>query len=344
MTMDIYARIDAFVQLGEEIEKRTQKDKWEQCIQKASALHPFFTEETIGKALEKLAEYLNYDSLYQWCINYPALFVADADSQRQMKKIALVMAGNIPLVGFHDFISVLLAGQKTLIKPSSNDPYLLAFLAKLLIEIEPAFSSRIEFTSVQLKNFDAIIATGSNNSSRYFDYYFGKYPHIIRKNRNSCAILTGNENEADLLNLAADMMDYYGLGCRNVSKLYFPKTYSLTSLLKATEIYEEYAQHNAYRNNYDYQKSLLLINKIPHLDNGILLLKEHPALATPVSVYNFEYYEDISTLRKELINQKDMIQCIVSGDPMDIPFGKTQSPAWTDYADEKDTLDFLVSL
>ncbi|MEG1910646.1 MAG: acyl-CoA reductase [Bacteroidales bacterium] len=342
--MNLDARINAFVQLGVEIAKRTQKEKWNTVIQKAAAAHPFFTEKSIQQALHILQKGLDEDCLRLWCQQYPSLLLPNQNAKMESKTVALIMAGNIPLVGFHDFIASALTGVNILVKLSSNDPYLLVFLTELLIEINPEFARKIQFTQSTVKNFDAIIATGSNNTSRYFDYYFGKYPHIIRRNRNSCAILTGHESSADLQNLSSDMLDYYGLGCRNVSKLYFPPAYSPLALLHELERYQVYSQHHAYRNNYDYQKSLLLINKTPHLDNGVVLLCENTAFASPISVYHYEYYQDLQTLRTQLTAQKEQIQCIVSDDPADISFGQTQNPQWMDYADGQDVMAFLLAL
>jgi hypothetical protein len=230
------------------------------------------------------------------------------------------MAGNIPLVGFHDFLSVLITGHKAHCKLSSEDPLLLKKITAYLLEIEPTFKEFIFFPD-QLKNKDAIIATGSNNTARYFDYYFSTIPHIIRKNRNSCAILNGNESKEDIHELGKDIFYYFGLGCRNVSKLFI--------------------KHHKYINNYDYRKSIYLINQIKHWDSGFFLLKEDIQLSSPISVLFFEYYQSDTDLHQKIKQHENEIQCIVSQNgwyPKSVPFGKSQFPALDDYADGIDIL------
>jgi len=252
------------------------------------------------------------------------------------------MAGNIPLVGFHDFLSVLITGNKVLAKLSSNDTVLLPFLAKKLIEIEPGFAELIEFTEERLSNFDAVIATGSNNTARYFEYYFGKYPSIIRKNRNSVAILTGNETPEQLDALAEDIFRYFGLGCRNVSKLFLPKDYNFDPFFNAMYGWKEIINNNKYINNYDYNKAVYLMSNIELLDNEFLLLKEDNGFSSPISVVFYQYYESEDELRKYLSENKEHIQAIVS--EKDIPFGAAQKPQLWDYADGVDTVSFLLNL
>jgi hypothetical protein len=248
-------------------------------------------------------------------------------------------------VGFHDFLSVLISGRKLKAKLSSQDSVLLAHLADRLIEIEPAFKGQIQWDE-RLHHIDALIATGSDNTARYFEYYFRNIPHIIRKNRSSCAVLKGSETIAGLHALGVDVFSYFGLGCRNVSKLYVPSGYDFIELLQTWEVSPKNIDHHKYANNYDYQKALLLVNKIPFFDNGCVLLREETALVSPVSVLYFEYYSDLHDLHQKIEVHREKIQCIVSEDGWfknSEVFGHAQFPDVRDYADQIDTLKFLTS-
>lgn len=331
--MQLQQRINGFVKLGNFLS--TEVFKNEELINSASAHNGWFTKENIIFALKGWSEILTEEKLNKWLspYNFP---------EKQPKTVAIVMAGNIPLVGFHDFLSVLITGNKVLAKLSSNDTVLLPFLAKKLIEIEPGFAGLIEFTEERLSNFDAVIATGSNNTARYFEYYFGKYPSIIRKNRNSVAILTGNETPEQLDALAEDIFRYFGLGCRNVSKLFLPKDYNFDPFFNAMYGWKEIINNNKYINNYDYNKAVYLMSNIELLDNEFLLLKEDNGFSSPISVVFYQYYESEDELRKYLSENKEHIQAIVS--EKDIPFGAAQKPQLWDYADGVDTISFLLEL
>jgi hypothetical protein len=252
------------------------------------------------------------------------------------------MAGNVPLVGFHDFLSVLITGNNVLAKLSSNDTQLLPFLANYLISIEPEFKDCISFSEKKLTNFDAVIATGSNNTARYFDYYFGKYPHIIRKNRNSVAILTGNETPQQLEALANDVFRYFGLGCRNVSKIFIPENYDFDTFFNGMFSWKELINNNKYIDNYDYNKAVYLMSKMNLLDNEFLLLKHDEEYASPISVVFYEFYKDLDKLNNKLSEESEHIQCIISEEH--IPFGTAQTPNLWDYADGVDTVAFLLKL
>lgn len=256
------------------------------------------------------------------------------------------MAGNIPLVGFHDLLSVLITGNKALVKLASNDKKILPILIQYLIKIEPEFCNMVEFTEEKLTNFDAVIATGSNNSARYFEYYFGKYPHIIRKNRNSVAVLTGNETQEELALLGKDIFQYFGLGCRSVSKIFVPRNYNFELFFKAVYPYSNLLDYKKYSNNYDYNKAVYLMSLFPILDNGFLLLKEDFSYTSPIATLFYEYYDSLQELINKLAADKDQLQCIVSNEMIlnSIPFGSTQSPDLWDYADGIDTIDFLLKL
>lgn len=304
--------------------------------------NPWFTPENVLQAVKAIGAMLNEDDLTDWLSRY------NIDFNQPAKKVGLILAGNIPLVGFHDVLCVLVTGNFALIKASSQDARLIKHILYLLSDIEPAIASQYTFVE-RLGNFDAVIATGSNNTSRYFDYYFGKVPNIIRKNRNSIAILSGNETEEELYNLGHDIFDYFGLGCRNVSKLLVPKGYQFDFFFRSIEQFEPIINHNKYNNNYGYNKSIYLVGGEQHLDNGFLLLKENPSLSSPLAVLFYEYYEDWASIQSVLRSQKYNIQCVVSStqlqvDNQVVSFGQTQQPALWDYADNVDTMAFLVSL
>jgi len=288
-------------------------------------------------AIEGWSNILNKSNINQWLDNYRF-------NTFESKKVAIIMAGNIPLVGFHDFISVLISGHAVLVKQSSNDKHLLPFLAKYLEYIAPELKGKIEFTEEKLTDFDVVIATGSNNSARYFEYYFKDKPSIIRKNRNSVAVLTGNETEEQLKALSEDIFRYYGLGCRNVSKLFVPKDYNFDAFFKAMYDWHPIINQAKYANNYDYNKAVYLMSLFDMLENGFLMIKEDKSYASPIATLFYEYYDSIELLKKKIKLDKEHIQCIVSNGFMvdEIKFGQTQKPQLWDYADSVDTLAFLL--
>ncbi|NPD44982.1 acyl-CoA reductase [Lentimicrobium sp. L6] len=298
----------------------------------------WFTQEFVRMALQDWSEALRRDRMQRWLKPYP--FKKDYEQ----KKVGVVMAGNLPLVGFHDYLSVLLSGHQLIAKLSSDDAHLLPLLNQILGVVDPELASQAYFTKGQLENFDAVIATGSNNTARYFEYYFSKYPHIIRKNRNGIAVLDGMETEQELFALSKDIMSYFGLGCRSVSKLYVPIGYELRSLFEAMESYKHFEHHNKYYNNYEYNKAIYLVNKVMHRDNGFLLVKKDLSLASPISVLHYEEYNSLSELKEYLELKKDEIQCIIGHQNEFFDFGQGQHPALNDYADGVDTMAFLVAL
>ena len=314
-------------------------EKFKDLLSLSQSHNGWFTPEQVYFAIESWAEALREDNLNKWLSAYDL-------SEVKPKTVGLILAGNIPLVGFHDFLSVLITGHKVLVKASSNDQHLIAFLADYLISIEPKLSYYISFTDGKLENFDAIIATGSNNTARYFEFYFKDKPSIIRKNRNSVAVLNGNESHEDLVNLGEDIFRYFGLGCRNISKLFVPKDYNFDAFFKAIYEYKDVIFYEKYSNNYDYNKAVFLMSNFKLLDNEFLTLKEDTSYASPISSVFYEYYEDIADLQKRLESESDQIQCVVSNNliPNSISFGQTQQPKLWDYADNVDTLQFLISL
>ncbi len=341
--LSLQKRIKAFVELGKalrnQVDKNTESDLG-RLIKESHIYNPWFTEENVRYAVRTIGESLGEEKIRKWLSDY------DLEKVKRGKTIGLVMAGNIPLVGFHDFLCVLISGNKFLGKLSSDDQKLLPTVSDLLIDIEPGFEDFITFTEGKLQNFDAIIATGSNNTARYFEYYFGKYPHIIRKNRNGVAIFTGKESKEELSEFGKDLFLYFGMGCRSVSKVFVPKGYKFDKLFESLEFYKSVIDHHKYANNYDYYKSIYLINTTKHLDNGFLLVKEDLAYASPPSVLFFEAYTDMNILKKRLHEEEEQIQCIVGhSKEIDevIPFGKAQEPELWDYADGVDTMEFLIS-
>ncbi|MET4080116.1 hypothetical protein ABIB40_000056 [Pedobacter sp. UYP30] len=328
--------IVAFKKLGSWF--KNPSDVLEQGIDNAKQYNAWFTQANVRKSIDALATMLNEADVDQWA--------AGIGFAKTPKKVGLILAGNIPLVGFHDVLCVLVTGNIAAIKLSSADDKLMEMVLYQLVYLEPAFSTHIQYVDT-LKDFDAVIATGSNNSSRYFDYYFGKVPHIIRKNRNSVAILTGKEDSNSLQNLSSDIFDYFGLGCRNVSKIYVPEGYNFEHFFKGIEICAAVKDHFKYNNNYDYHKSIFLVNGDKHLDNGFLLLKSDKNITSPLAVLYYEEYKDLPTLAKKLGNDKDLMQCIVSETQLSIetsPFGQSQQPKLWDYADYVNTIDFLNNL
>jgi hypothetical protein len=334
--MNLQARIQAFTHLGEYLKTDIQQEA-EGKLYSAEVLNPWFTKENIDKALNAWHEQLKVDMLTAWLSPYKLEEVASP------KKVLIIMAGNIPLVGFHDFLTVLISGHNVVIKMSSTDNVLLRVLIEKLIAIAPAFKERISFIDdVKNRKFDAVIATGSDNSAQYFEYYFKGAKNIIRKNRRSVAVLDGTESEMELKGLANDVFAYFGLGCRNVSKLFLPKGFDLDNLFKAFYPYSHVVEHKKYGNNYDYNKAIFLMGSNDLIENGFLLMKEDKSLLSPVAMLYYEYYNDMHTVEQFVEENAEQLQCVVS--KKDIAFGNTQKPNLWDYADGVDTVEFLREL
>lgn len=349
-------RISAFGHLGEylgkvkpdvndnlQLNKSSNKSDLEKLIDEYNLYNPWFISSFVREACISLGESLSASKLNQWLEPYRSRL----DSPEKIRNVGVVMAGNIPLVGFHDFLCVLVSGNRFIGKLSSDDNKLFPLISQKLIEFEPEFEGYIELTESKLENIEAMIATGSNNSSRYFEYYFGKYPHIIRKNRNGIAVLTGEETQNDMANLGRDIFLYFGLGCRNVSKVFVPAGYSFNKMLEALESYSFIGNHNKYCNNYEYYKSIFLINGVKHLDNGFLLVTQDNSYSSPPAVLYYEEYDSQSELIMKLSMDSQNIQCIVSSSkdfPGAVPFGFAQKPQLWDYADGIDTMEFLLNL
>ncbi|NMM49196.1 acyl-CoA reductase [Marinigracilibium pacificum] len=329
--------LESYIKLGEELENLDQ-ETLENLAFAAGQRNPWFTYDSVKKAISGIAHILNKKNLIKWLDAYPSLPVSNP------KKIGIVMAGNIPAVGFHDLLSILLSGHHAKIKYSSQDQVVIDFILNKLFNINPQLSEKVEVID-KLSDFDAVIATGSDNTGRYFDYYFGKYPNIIRRNRTSIGILNGNESEEELKALGEDIFTYFGLGCRNVSMLMVPKGYNFEKFFESIESYNTIINHHKYSNNYDYNKSIYLVNKEDHLDNGFLLLKKtDEEIVSPISVVYYKEYANNEELNSYLENVKEKIQCIVGKDEQYIEFGEAQKPNPWDYADNVDTLYFLSNL
>lgn len=355
--IDIERKIDAFARLGKFMKLFAVKhppeakndplyekhgERMEEAIARAYHFNGWFTEENVRHAMGSIGDALTQDKLRQWLSSYTI------NESKAPKKVGIVMAGNVPMVGFHDMLCVLMSGNICIGKLSSDDKLLLPRIAEVLADIEPLFKDRIAFTEGIFRDIDAVIATGSNNTARYFEHYFGKYPHIIRKNRNSVAVLDGSETEEELYALGKDIFQYFGLGCRNVAKIFIPEHFDLDRLFGAIFPYSEVVNNKKYGNNYDYNKTLYLLKGGENLlENGFLLLKEDVGLSSPVATLFYERYRDEEGLKERLRADLPNIQCIVSKrelGPGTVAFGKAQSPELWDYADRVDTIQFLLSL
>jgi Acyl-CoA reductase (LuxC) len=347
--MSTQERIKAFVQLGHFLEHFAVEKAWvdykdgvsqldheefSKIIEAVKHHNGWFTPEMVRKSIAGIRSWLKKDILENWVTKYTF--------KEKNKTVAVIMAGNIPLVGFHDVLCVLLSGNKLMAKFSSDDDVLMPLLLKYLVQIEPAFDEQIRIANQKMTSFDAVIATGSNNSARYFESYFGKYPHIIRKNRTSVAILDGSESEEELRSLGHDVFDFYGLGCRNVTKVYVPEGYDLNNIFGAFFEFKDVVNHKKYANNYDYHKAIYMMNQDELIENGFIVLKEDKSVFSPIGMMHYEYYPDVKQVMKELDEQKESIQCIVGKGH--VKFGNAQEPKVDDYADGVDTMEFLTKI
>lgn len=335
-------RIKALSSLGRHLKLYSSENEeyktLHQLVKKASVQNGWFTEAAICETFKQWGKALNKEKIQKWVSSYRFL------NDQPKKTVALILAGNIPLVGFHDLICVWISGNRSMVKCASKDTLLLPYLMQFLddfIQEKSCF-----FTNDQLTNFDAVIATGSNNAARYFDHYFSKYPHIIRKNRNGVAVLTGEESKEHLEALGRDILQYFGLGCRNVAHIFIPKNFDLNLIFGGLYPLAFVIEHSKYANNYDYNKAVYLMSDFDFLDNGFMLLRESDILSAPIACLHYSYYENVELLKIKLEKQKEAIQCLVSNLPLKnaLAFGTTQQPELWDYADNVDTLQFLIDL
>ncbi|SMD32214.1 Acyl-CoA reductase (LuxC) [Reichenbachiella faecimaris] len=328
-------RIKSFETLGIRLKNLSEEELEELCLG-AKNENAWFVDDNIKLALDGVGLFLNKTNLESWLGSYQINAV-------NPKKIGVIAAGNIPLVGFHDVMCVLLSGHYLMIKMSSKDGVLMRFVLEELFKIEPKYKPQVTFVE-RMNEADAFIATGSDNTARYFEYYFKDKPNVIRRNRTSVAVLTGKETAEDFRNLGHDIFQYYGLGCRNVSKVFVPKDYNFSPFLDALKPYEPIIHHHKYRNNYDYNKSIYLVNSEPFLDTEFLMVRESEDLVSPISVLYYQEYSDNKMLVSYLNDNADKIQCVVGADDDQIPFGQAQQPGVSDYADGVDTMAFLTGL
>ena len=338
--MTLSDRIESFAFLGETLRdalagKQTKfTSHLHQLINNQQIKNLWFTPDNVKLSVSLIANELTLDNLNKWCSDYPEL-----NDVSEPLNAGVIMAGNIPLAGFHDFLSVLISGNRITAKKSSKDPDLIELIKDIVISFNPEFVNMISLNEGKISGFDVVIATGSDNSSRYFEYYFGRYPHIIRRNRNSIAIIDGTESDDELRNLGKDVFSYFGLGCRNISKIWLPAGYKVSEITKKWDRFSGIINHYKYANNYDFHKAVFLINKEEFTDTGYLICKEDDRLSSPVSVLYYSYYNSKEELDLWIDINKEKIQCITGHNF--IPFGKAQAPYLWDYADGIDTLEFL---
>lgn len=339
----IINRVHALNQLGNRLDDLINQPfsnpAFEETLSRSSQANGWFDRNHLILALQHIRPWLTTAALETWLARYD---VKKLEAEKT-GEIAVIMAGNLPAVNLHDVLCVFLSGYRLRGKLSSQDPFLLPWLVSELSTIYPAAAEQLHFTEGLIRQPDAVIATGSNNSARYFEYYFGKYPHIIRKNRTSVAVLEGDETDAELDALGNDVFTFYGLGCRNVSKIYHPEGYDVTHMLRVWENRGEVIQHHKYNNNYEYHKAIFLVNQDVFLDNGIVMLKPSEKLHAPISVIFTQTYRDVRELNEMLDEQETEIQCRV-GRNQPVTFGKTQEPGLADYPDGVDVMNFLLEL
>ncbi len=345
--MNLNNRITLFVKLGRFFSdyinnnlESLERNKFDKAINESILHNSFFSKKNILKSLLSWSNVLTKKSIHNFLSNYLIKI------KKREKKIAIIMAGNIPLVGFHDFFCVIISGNFAIIKLSSKDSHLFKFILSFLVKENPDFSTKFDVVENKLQIFDAVIATGNNISANQFELYFKKYPKIIRKNRHSIAILNGNETKKEIELLANDIFYYYGLGCRNVSKIFIPNNYNLDILFKSFVLWNEVINKNSYSNNYNYYRAIYLLNKEVFFDNGFVLLKESEKIGSPVGTIYFEYYKSDNQIKEMIKKNNEKIQCIVSNNnyPKTIKFGETQMPNLNDFADDIDTFNFLLKL
>ena len=329
--------INNLVRLGELLSKTEQ---FNDIFEKAEQQNSWFTRANVIFAFKSWSEALSENNVQRWLSQY------QLPQTTSSKKILIIMAGNLPLVGLHDLLCVLVTGHKAIVKLSSNDCVLLPYLITQMKTFAPEWTEAVTFTNDKITEYDAVIATGSDNTARYFEYYFGKKPHIIRKNRHSVAVLTGKETPEELFALGKDIFLYYGLGCRSISKLFVPKGYDFNLLFQAIYPYKDIIQEQKYANNYDYNKAVYLMSLFQLLENGFLLLKEDELYGSPIATLFYEYYTDVASLKEKLTTDAEKIQCVVAHNftTEEVAFGETQTPQLWDYADGVDTLKFLLKL
>ena len=339
--MTLTERLDVLCRLGDHL--LAEEDEYLHALMhRTYHQNKWFTVENQKSAVKAIAkEFLDREKLNSWAGKY------DLRDEEKPLDVGMVMAGNIPLAGFHDLLCAFVAGHRSMIKLSQKDQFLLPYLLKLLSNFDPRSEAYFQLTD-KLKDFDAVIATGSNNTARYFEAYFGKYPHIIRKNRNSVAVLDGTETDGEILALGKDIFLYFGLGCRNVSKIYVPEGYPLDPFLEVLHEYRTVINHKKYHNNFEYNMALAVLNKMEYKSNGCLILLEDSSLQSRIATLHYQTYADPESMERDIRDRQGHIQCIVARESSfpgnTVLFGRAQEPGLSDYADGIDTLQFLIDL
>lgn len=334
-------RIGAFAALGSAMRDAASgidsgaSSRFIRLIDTIENSNPWFTPDNVRKALGAIGDNLTEARLREWLERYPEI-----PDQTVASTVGVVMAGNIPLTGFHDLLCVLITGNRLMAKISSKDALLMKAVTEFIAETEPDLGRCITLTDGTLSGFDAVIATGSGNTSRYFEYYFRDWPSIIRRNRNSAAVLDGTETDEELKLLGEDVFAYFGLGCRSVSKIFLPEGYDITRLTSCWQAWEKLRSHQKYAVNYDHSKALMTVNRQPFTDTGYLLLRHHPSLSPPMAVLNYDFYDSRELVKRELETASNNLQCVTGHGYS--PLGKAQQPELWDYADDVDTILFLL--
>lgn len=337
--MKLAERIQLLGATGIALSSDLTSGRLDDVMERAEIQNPWFVKSFVQKALNHIIDaYLNADRLTEW------LSKEGVQEIEASKLIGLIPAGNIPLVGIHDLISVFASGHRAMLKPSSKDQILMDLILSTMKDIEPEIGTLIQKVD-RMSGFDAVIATGSNNTYRYFEYYFGKYPNVLRKNRTSVAVLSGGESEQELRKLGDDVYNYFGLGCRSVSKIYVPKGFEMPSLLDSWKPFEWIGNHNKFHNNYMYRKSVQLVNAVSHYDTGYSLVTANDSIFSPIGVLHYQEYESQAQIEEDFISKSSDIQVVVSNFMKNsIQLGSSQYPAIDDYADGANTIAFLKSL
>jgi hypothetical protein len=335
--VEVFAELGAIIRMAVNRQSSHLTDNLIRLIDDHNKVNPWFTRENVEMALSSFGDELTEENLVTWVSGYPELKQTHAS-----RNVAVIMAGNIPMVGFHDLLTVLISGNRIIAKTSSKDSLLIDELTAILINLEPSFKDQIQLTDGTITGFDTVIATGSDNTSRYFEYYFAKHPKLIRKNRTGVALLRGDETDKQLIGLGRDIFSYFGLGCRNVTKLYLPPVYNLSHFKELWSDHERLVSNQKYANNYDYNKAIAILNKDQFIDLGFVIMKEERSLFSQVGVVNYEHIEN-GSFEEVVMGHSDKIQVIVAGDCF-TSFGQAQKPKLWDYSDGVDTLDFLLKI
>lgn len=334
-------RIDAFAALGRAMVEGASgftaghAGLFANLVETACLSNPWFTPDNVRLALSATGKNLAHENLSQWLSRYSEL-----NDDHETCNVGVVMAGNIPLVGFHDLLCVLITGNRLQAKLSLKDDLLMRAVVSTIISCEPLFADQIHLTAGSLSGLDKVIATGSNNTARYFEYYFRNIPSVIRRNRNSIAIIDGTESDTELELLGDDILSYFGLGCRNVSRVHIPEGYDIMRMIACWDKFEGICRHHKYAVNYDHNKAVMIVNREPFTDTGFLMLRNNNSLTAPMAVVNYEFYDNADSVKKLVESQKELIQCVAGHGHLD--FGRSQQPELWDYADDIDTIRFLL--